>query len=529
MAINKTAKNITIVVNGEYKSIVGGTKEVIANEINITATEGDLTLISNKKIVLEGKNDGVVFGEPKFVKPKMIDIEVTKVEGPFDEERKPVKEIQAGQSYMYKAIPSRIPTDFELKLLKWAVKNDNQEVKNLPGVAFNNQLASDGTMPLNIRLADCEKATIFAYFNDIDENSGVEVNLKSDGEIKENQKDTNIVITNKKGTKLNQIKHEFVSVGESIAQVKRTTSAGFTASGTVFVSQFKSSVASRGEEVWAYKNEHATFEGTLEQAKKAFPDVDFSGLKQPKLKDTFTPEFNKSIQIPRYSPIKWETLNEFDAEKNGGQPTNWDAYLDATQTALDLIGLIPVVGEAADIVSGTISLARGNYGDAALSFASTIPLAGTAIGAGKIAKKAVKVLDKLEDNKGVYDLVVKNADDIQGYVGQSKNVFERITHHFSKSGKLGHTVQEGAEIIHKMKGSTKLEREMYEQYIILQKYKGSISNGKSKGLAKLLNKVNPVGGRYDLSTKAGEKLFKDEALKIAKKYNLPTTFASLTF
>lgn len=457
----------------------------------------------------------------------MTDLEVTKVEGPYDDERNLVKEVKVGESYTYKATPSRIPADFELHLLKWAIKNDDKEVKKLSGVSFHNQLASDGTMPLNIRIADSNKATVFAYFTDVSENTGVEINLQSDGEIKENQKDTNIVITNKEGTKLNQIKHEFVSVGESIAQIKRTTSAGFTSSGTVFVSQFKSSVASRGEEVWAYKNEHAAFEGTLEQAKTAFPDVDFSDLKQPKQKDQNSPEFNRNVSFPRYSPVKWETLNEFDAENNGGKPTNWNAYLDATQTALDLIGLIPVFGEAADIISGTISLARGNYGDAALSFASAIPLAGSVIGEAKIIKKTVKILDKIEDNKGVYDLVVKHGDDIQGYVGQSKNVFTRISKHFSKTGKLSHTVKEGAEIIHKMKGSTKLEREIYEQFIILEKQEGKISKGKE--IEYLLNKVNPVGGRFKLGTPEGGKLFKEEALKVAKKYNLPTSFTKTTF
>jgi hypothetical protein len=38
-----------------------------------------------------------------------------------------------------------------------------------------------------------------------------------------------------------------------------------------------------------------------------------------------------------------------------------------------------------------------------------------------------------------------------------------------------------------------------------------------------------VGGRFDLKSKAGEKLFKEEALKIAKKYKLPTTFDPLIF
>ncbi|ELY2018303.1 hypothetical protein SL053_002223 [Flavobacterium psychrophilum] len=507
----------------------------------IKTTGGDYNMYSKGNIVFnaagaitETSDVGITYGEPKEApKLKMTDVEVTKVEGPFDDEINLVKEVKVGESYMYKATPSRVPSDFELNLLKWAIKNDDKEVKKLSGVSFHNQLASDGTMPLNIRIADSTKAKVFAYFTDINENSGVEINLQSDGEIKENQKNTNIVVTNKEGTKLNQIKHEFVSVGETIAQIKRTTSAGFTSSGTVFVSQFKSQVASRGEEVWAYKNEHATFEGTLEQAKTAFPDVDFSDLKKPFSEERNTPEFNRNISFPRYSPLKWETLNEFDAKKNGGKPTNWTAYLDATQTALDLIGLIPVAGEAADIISGTISLARGNYGDAALSFASAIPLAGTAIGLGKIAKKAVKIIDKLEDNKGVYDLMVKHGDDIQGYVGRSKDVFTRIANHFKKTlkteGKLAHTTKEATEIIHKMPGSTKLEQEMYEQFVILKKYGGDITTKGSSKLHKLINKVNPVGGRYKLGTKAGEDAFLEEALKIAKKYKLPTTFDPLTF
>jgi|GEM_PF-1296987 len=505
-------------IGGDYIENIGGSSK--------TYVKGNYVIHSNKQIIQTAEK-GISFGTPKPApKIKMTDVEVTKVEGPFDDDRNPVKQAIVGESYMYKATPSRTPTDFELKLLTWAIKNDDKEVKKLTGVSFHNQLASDGTMPLNIRIADSTKATVYAYFNDISENSGVEVDLISDGEIKENQKDTNIVITNKEGTKLNQIKHEFVSVGESIAQVKRTTSAGFTSAGTVFVSQFKSSVASRGEEVWAYKNEHATFEGTLEQAKTAFPDVDFSDLKQPVAKYQNTPEFNRSISFPKYSPVKWDTLNEFDAEKNGGQPTNWDAYLDATQTALDLVGLIPVAGEIADIISGTISLARGNYGDAALSFASAIPVAGTFIGAAKIVKKIVKTAS---DNKGVYDLVVKNADDIQGYVGRSKDVVNRIKNHFSKTGKLSETVKQGAEIIHKMPGSTKLEQEMYEQFVILEKYGGDITTKGSKEIHKLINKVNPVGGRYKLGSEAGDKLFREEALKIAKKYKLPTTFDPLTF
>ncbi len=73
-----------------------------------------------------------------------------------------------------------------------------------------------------------------------------------------------------------------------------------------------------------------------------------------------------------------------------------------------------------------------------------------------------------------------------------------------------------------MPDSSPLEREIYEQFTIIEKYKGSMSNNGNMGY--LLNKVNPVGGRFDLKTPQGRKIFKEKALKIAKKYNLPTTF-----
>ncbi len=43
-------------------------------------------------------------------------------------------------------------------------------------------------------------------------------------------------------------------------------------------------------------------------------------------------------------------------------------------------------------------------------------------------------------------------------------------------------------------------------------------------MARLLNKVNPVGGRFDLKTPEGLKEFYKEAEKIADKYKLPKEF-----
>jgi hypothetical protein len=345
-----------------------------------------------------------------------------------------------------------------------------------------------------------------------------------DREIKDQKKGTNIVKVNEEGTSLMQVKHEFVNVGESIAQIKYNTAATVTKRGTIVVSQFKQEITSRGEEVWYYKNSNGTFEGSLAEAQIAFPDVDFGNLKTPTTTFINNPEFGNVPIISNSKPLQWETINEYDGEKTGS-PTTWDKWADATQTALDIVGMIPAVGEIADCINGVISLARGNYGDAALSFAAMIPFFGNAATAAKIVKKAkaLKKITEAEKTKGVYDLIVKNADDVKGYVGQSGNVFQRFIQHFNpKRGKLFHNIVESGSVIHKMAGSTKLEREMYEQFLILKKYKGKLS--KKGDLNYLLNKVNPVGGRYNLKDPKGLKEFYKKAEEIAKKYNLPTEF-----
>jgi hypothetical protein len=54
MAILKQAKNINIFVKGDYIVKAGKLTE-IADKINIEAKNDDLTLISNKKVLIHGK------------------------------------------------------------------------------------------------------------------------------------------------------------------------------------------------------------------------------------------------------------------------------------------------------------------------------------------------------------------------------------------------------------------------------------------------------------------------------------------
>ncbi|MCG8386032.1 MAG: hypothetical protein MJA30_10850, partial [Cytophagales bacterium] len=322
--------------------------------------------------------------------------------------------------------------------------------------------------------------------------------LQSTGDKKRNEDSfverkfsTGASLVDESGTKLNAVSTTGVQIGESITQTQLTTTAEVIGEGRIRVNQIRQDVASRGDLVFAFETSSTAFEGTLSQAQEAFPGVDFSELNAGN-----APEFVEIEGIPRriVEPgpfIETKVLDSFDAETEGG-PISWDEYLNRTQNVLDVVGLIPGFGEVADIANGIISLARGNWLDAGLSFASAIPGFGYVASATKGLRKA----------SGVYDLTTTGGQ----YVGQSVDMAKRIKRHFG-SGKLKQ-FSKVDEVLHEMKGSTKFEREIYEQYLILRK--GGTDN--------LINKVNPVGGRFDLKSPEGLKKFYDEANKVIKKF-----------
>ncbi|MFD7442329.1 DNRLRE domain-containing protein [Streptomyces sp. NPDC059909] len=104
----------------------------------------------------------------------------------------------------------------------------------------------------------------------------------------------------------------------------------------------------------------------------------------------------------------------------GGNPISFvelDGHLfglslsDIGHAALDVVGLVPVVGEVADVANGIWYAAEGNYVDAALSMSSAIPFVGyaaSAVKAGKYAKKGVDALDSANDIRKAED----KADDV---------------------------------------------------------------------------------------------------------------------
>lgn len=73
------------------------------------------------------------------------------------------------------------------------------------------------------------------------------------------------------------------------------------------------------------------------------------------------------------------------------------SWSELAHSVLDVAGMIPGVGEIADVANGLLYLAEGNYVEAGLSLASAIPVAGNAIGAARIARKAGKQVDEALD------------------------------------------------------------------------------------------------------------------------------------
>lgn len=69
--------------------------------------------------------------------------------------------------------------------------------------------------------------------------------------------------------------------------------------------------------------------------------------------------------------------------------------LDGIQLGLDVVGLIPVFGEVADIANAGVSAARGDYVGAGLSLASAIPFVGWLGAAAKVTKRASATSESL--------------------------------------------------------------------------------------------------------------------------------------
>ncbi len=92
--------------------------------------------------------------------------------------------------------------------------------------------------------------------------------------------------------------------------------------------------------------------------------------------------------------IKHSPVDEVKAPsaKEKKQEPGW--FSEVAHGVLDVVGMIPVVGELADGANALLYVAEGDYANAAMSAAAMIPLAGNVVGAAKLAKRGAKLLGK---------------------------------------------------------------------------------------------------------------------------------------
>jgi len=94
---------------------------------------------------------------------------------------------------------------------------------------------------------------------------------------------------------------------------------------------------------------------------------------------------------------------------------NREEYLDSAQLALEAIGLVPGVGDAADLINAGIYAARGRFADAGLSLAAAAPIVGTGTRIGKwISKVPVNPVQARQLGLTIKSIIIsmglKNAD-----------------------------------------------------------------------------------------------------------------------
>lgn len=102
-----------------------------------------------------------------------------------------------------------------------------------------------------------------------------------------------------------------------------------------------------------------------------------------------------------------ETFAKQRALKAETEPS---ALSESIHTVLDVIGMIPLLGEVADGANAAIYAAQGDYTNAALSAAAMVPGAGNVVGAAKLAKRGAKLIANVRGFKQAKKLWRSGAD-----------------------------------------------------------------------------------------------------------------------
>jgi hypothetical protein len=125
-------------------------------------------------------------------------------------------------------------------------------------------------------------------------------------------------------------------------------------------------------------------------------------------------------------------------------PTQWwqeTSSGDTLHETLQLIGLVPGLGEPADILDGVVYTLEGDTANASVSFAAALPVVGSAATASRWGKRAANAADAADDAKKLEDLTAHRKQHIlnrhRAGAGKGKSEFpsrwsgDEILHHVS--------------------------------------------------------------------------------------------------
>lgn len=98
------------------------------------------------------------------------------------------------------------------------------------------------------------------------------------------------------------------------------------------------------------------------------------------------------VGTPGTAPVPASEANPPVKAQTTAEAATGNKILDGVQVGLDVVGLIPGVGEVADLANAGISALRGDWVGAGLSLASAIPFAGWGAAAGKAGRRAVQAV-----------------------------------------------------------------------------------------------------------------------------------------
>lgn len=169
----------------------------------------------------------------------------------------------------------------------------------------------------------------------------------------------------------------------------------------------------------------------------------------------------QGIIVPQTSPnLSGSTSAPTPTAPEGQEEKGWWGSWGSAVThgVLDVIGLIPVVGEVANGVGALIYVAEGDYVNAALDAAAMIPFGGWGATAGKYAKKG---------GEAIIEQTAKNADNVaEVVVKQGDEVVEQTVKQSDDAAAAAGKKQDGGNV----KGKKKLDCGQLGKYGELQKF-----------------------------------------------------------